>query len=150
MNEFSIQHIFQCISSKLPASSPSRSKNASYANITPGIQYQPFNKNYFSFTVPLSWQIYGHEFVYIDNHILTDEHRHDNHSRRQIAFYFEIVLNTGKELIIRDKNKKVVMMSLNEFNSLKETAYLLAFEKNRRHLSKSLNQAPKGKSSTLT
>jgi antitoxin YefM len=64
--------------------------------------------------------------------------------RKDLRNQFEIVLNTGKELIIRDKGKQAVMMPLSELNSLKETAYLLASDKNRRHLSRSLRQAKKG------
>jgi PHD/YefM family antitoxin component YafN of YafNO toxin-antitoxin module len=41
------------------------------------------------------------------------------------------------------------MLSLKEFNSLKETAYLLSTENNRKHLSKSLAQAKKGQVVTV-
>jgi len=56
---------------------------------------------------------------------------------------FELVLASGKELVISRHRKKAVMLSLKEFNSLKETAYLLSTENNRKHLSKSFAQAKK-------
>jgi antitoxin YefM len=56
---------------------------------------------------------------------------------------FEQVPATGKELIISGHRKKAVTISLKEFNSLKETAYLLSIENNRNRLSKSFAQARK-------
>jgi antitoxin YefM len=69
--------------------------------------------------------------------------------RKDYNNQFEHVFSSGKELVIRNNRKKVVMMSLKEFNSLKETAYLLSTEANRKHLSKSLNQAKKGQVVTV-
>lgn len=57
---------------------------------------------------------------------------------------FDLVLATGKELVIRRNSKKAVMLSYKEFNALKETAHLLSTENNRKHLAKSLTQAKKG------
>jgi antitoxin YefM len=57
---------------------------------------------------------------------------------------FDMVLSTGKELVISRNRKRAVMLSLKEFNALKETAYLLSTEANRKHLSKSFTQAKKG------
>jgi antitoxin YefM len=57
---------------------------------------------------------------------------------------FDIVLATGKELVISNNRKKAVMLSLKEFTSLKETAHLLSTDNNRKHLSKSFAQAKKG------
>ena len=59
------------------------------------------------------------------------------------------VFATGEELVISNKRKKVVMMSLKEFNSLKETAYLLSTENNRKHLSKSIAQSKKSQIVTI-
>ena len=56
---------------------------------------------------------------------------------------FDNVFSSGEELVISNNRKKAVMMPLKEFNSIKETAYLLSTEKNRKHLSKSIAQAKK-------
>jgi antitoxin YefM len=64
--------------------------------------------------------------------------------KKDINKQFDSVYSTGKELVISDKRKKVVMMPLKEFNALKETAHLLSTENNRKHLAKSLLQAKKG------
>ena len=56
---------------------------------------------------------------------------------------FDIVLSSGKELVISRNRKHVVMLPLKEFKSLKETAHLLSTESNRKHLAKSLAQAKK-------
>jgi len=57
---------------------------------------------------------------------------------------FDMVLSSGKELVISRNRKKAVMLSFKEFNALKETAYLLSTENNRKHLAKSFAQAKKG------
>ncbi len=49
-------------------------------------------------------------------------------------------------IVSRSKNKNVVLLSLKEYNSLKETMYLLSSEKNRKRLEKSIKDFNKGKS----
>ena len=52
----------------------------------------------------------------------------------------------SQEVIINRKNgENVVLISLDEYNSLKETNYLLSSNKNREHLLKSLESARGGK-----
>lgn len=54
--------------------------------------------------------------------------------------------NDGHEIIIiRPGGKNVVLISLDEFNSLRETDYLLSTEANAKRLDKSLKNAEKGK-----
>jgi antitoxin YefM len=48
-------------------------------------------------------------------------------------------------VVHRSKGKSVVMVSLDDYNGLAETAYLLSTKANAVHLSKSIKQAKKGK-----
>lgn len=43
-------------------------------------------------------------------------------------------------IVSRSKDKNVVIISLNEYNSLKETSYLLNTENNRKRLKESINE----------
>ncbi len=47
-------------------------------------------------------------------------------------------------IIERSKDRKTVLISLDEYASLAETAYLLASPKNRQHLDRSLEQLRSG------
>jgi len=51
----------------------------------------------------------------------------------------------SKEVINRKNGENVVLISLDEYNSLKETNYLLSSNKNREHLLTSLESARGGK-----
>ncbi|HEY5393451.1 MAG TPA: type II toxin-antitoxin system prevent-host-death family antitoxin [Hanamia sp.] len=59
-------------------------------------------------------------------------------------------VSDDEEVIIvsRSKGKNVVVISLNEYNSLKETMYLLSAEKNRKRLQESITEMKKGKFSS--
>lgn len=48
-------------------------------------------------------------------------------------------------IITRKHNENVVLISLDDYNSLTETQYLLSTEKNREHLVRSLKDARSGK-----
>ena len=48
-------------------------------------------------------------------------------------------------IITRKNNENVVLLSVNEYNSLLETNYLLANEANAEHLKKSISQHKAGK-----
>jgi antitoxin YefM len=66
--------------------------------------------------------------------------------RVNLKKWMDIVINDVEELIIKRKdNKDLVLISLDEYNSLKETSYLLS-GKNRDVLIQSLNEAKSGKS----
>lgn len=65
--------------------------------------------------------------------------------RVNLKKWMDIVVDDVEELIIKRKdNKDLVLISLEEYNSLKETAYLLS-GKNREVLMKSLQEARSGK-----
>jgi antitoxin YefM len=51
--------------------------------------------------------------------------------------------------VLRTKNSSAVVMSLEEYNALIETQYLLSTEANRKHLMKSLKEAEAGKTSKI-
>jgi antitoxin YefM len=65
--------------------------------------------------------------------------------RVNLKKWMDLVVNDVEELIIKRKdNKDLVLISLEEYNSLKETSYLLS-GKNREILMKSLKEAKTGK-----
>lgn len=64
--------------------------------------------------------------------------------RLNLKKWFDLVINDVEELVIKRKdNKDLVLISLDEYNSLKETAYLLS-GKNRDVLIQSLKEAKEG------
>lgn len=65
--------------------------------------------------------------------------------RLNLKKWLDLVVNDVEELIIKRKNNKdLVLISLEEYNSLKETSYLLS-GKNRDVLMKSLKESKTGK-----
>ena len=65
--------------------------------------------------------------------------------RLNLKKWLDLVVDDVEELIITRKNRKdLVLISLKEYNSLKETQYLLS-GKNRDHILKSLSEAKAGK-----
>ena len=66
--------------------------------------------------------------------------------RLSLKKWLDLVVDDVEELIIKRKNNKdLVLISLEEYNSLKETSYLLS-GKNRDVLIKSIEESKKGKS----
>jgi antitoxin YefM len=64
--------------------------------------------------------------------------------RVNLKKWLDLVVNDVEELIIKRKNNKdLVVISLEEYNSLKETSYLLS-GKNRDVLIKSINELKSG------
>lgn len=64
--------------------------------------------------------------------------------RLNLKHWLDTVINDVEEVIIKRKNNKdLVLISLDEYNSLKETNYLLS-GKNRDILMKSIKQAEEG------
>lgn len=68
--------------------------------------------------------------------------------RNRIKAYLDEVIQSGEILIVPRNNSNddaVVLMSLREYNALKETEYLLSTEANRSMLEKSIAQLNAGK-----
>ncbi|MEI8229765.1 MAG: type II toxin-antitoxin system prevent-host-death family antitoxin [Candidatus Peregrinibacteria bacterium] len=66
--------------------------------------------------------------------------------RHKLTFFLDRADNDCEEIIVtRDKGRSSIVLSLDEYLSLQETAYLLSSKKNRSHLEKSIREAAKGK-----
>ena len=69
--------------------------------------------------------------------------------RKELKSSLDKVSNDDDVIVVsRGKNKNVVVISLKEYNTLKETMYLLSSEKNRKRLQQSINEMGKGKFSS--
>ena len=69
--------------------------------------------------------------------------------RKELKSALDKVSNDDDVIIVsRGKNKNVVVISLKEYNSLKETMYLLSSEENRKRLQESIDEMKKGKYSS--
>lgn len=68
--------------------------------------------------------------------------------RKGMKEYFDYVTQSMEVLIVpRNKdNDAIVIMSIQEYNALKETEHLLSSENNRKRLQESIGQVRKGKS----
>ena len=66
--------------------------------------------------------------------------------RQNLKTYMDKVIQDNDPLIVTRKNKKnIVLISVDEYNSLIETNYLLSNEANVEHLKKSIMQHKLGK-----
>lgn len=66
--------------------------------------------------------------------------------RAHLAQFFDKAEQDCEEIVVsRGKGRKVIILSLDDYLSLQETAYLLSSKKNRKHLEKSLSQVRQGK-----
>jgi antitoxin YefM len=66
--------------------------------------------------------------------------------RQNLKTYMDKVYQDHDSLIVtRKNNEDVVLISINEYNSLIETNYLMSGEANAEHLKKSINQHRAGK-----
>jgi antitoxin YefM len=66
--------------------------------------------------------------------------------RQNLESYMDKVLNDHCPLIItRKNNQNLVLLSIDEYNSLLETNYLLSNKANAEHLQKSIEQHKSGK-----
>ncbi len=69
--------------------------------------------------------------------------------RKNLKTYLDQVYQDHETIIIaRKDNENVVMVSIDEYNSLVETAHLLSTEANAHHLAKSIHQAREGHTSS--
>lgn len=70
--------------------------------------------------------------------------------RKNLARFLTVVEEDCEELIVdHGKGRKVIVLSLDEFSSLRETAYLLSSPKNRKHLEESLQEVRDGKTVSI-
>ena len=68
-----------------------------------------------------------------------------SNARQNMARHMsEIVDNREAKIITRGNHPSVVMMSLDDYNSIMETCYLMSSPANAEHLRKSLEQANQG------
>jgi antitoxin YefM len=66
-------------------------------------------------------------------------------ARNNFKKVFDSVYYDNDEVIIHRKDKEnVVLISMSEYNSIKETEYLLASKTNREHLLESIKQVENG------
>jgi len=67
-------------------------------------------------------------------------------ARNNIKAMFDTVFHDNEEVIIHRKGREsVVVISLDDYNALKETNYLLSSPNNRKHLMESLKQLREGR-----
>ena len=65
--------------------------------------------------------------------------------RQNLKKYLDSVFNDHEPLIVtRKNNENVVILSVDDFNALNETQYLLSTKNNADHLENSLNQLRSG------
>ncbi|OGJ64028.1 hypothetical protein A3C37_03145 [Candidatus Peribacteria bacterium RIFCSPHIGHO2_02_FULL_53_20] len=66
--------------------------------------------------------------------------------RQNLAHYLDKTEQDCEEVVIsRSKGRNAILLSLDDFLSLQETAYLLSSKANRKHLEKSLREVKTGK-----
>jgi antitoxin YefM len=65
--------------------------------------------------------------------------------RKTLPLEFSHVIDDNETLIVTKNNQSAVMISLEEYNSLKETSYLLSTQANVQNLSESIAQLDAGK-----
>ena len=69
--------------------------------------------------------------------------------RRNLKTHLDRVFNDHDPLVVtRKENENVVVISLEDYNSLAETQYLMSTEANAEHLMRSLKESRIGKVST--
>jgi len=66
-------------------------------------------------------------------------------ARNNLKSIFDTVYRNSEEVIVnRKNNENVVIISLNEYNAIKETEYLLQSKNNREHLLASMKELREG------
>ena len=69
--------------------------------------------------------------------------------RAHLAHFLQRAEEEEEIVVSHGKGRMAIILSLGEFASLQETAYLLSTKKNRQHLEKSLQEVRRGKVRTL-
>ena len=73
-----------------------------------------------------------------------------SHLRKNMKSFMDRVCDNHEALIVtRKENNNLVMLSMEDYNSLIETNYLLANEANAKHLKRSFKQIKKGETVTV-
>ena len=71
-----------------------------------------------------------------------------NQAKQQLDELIDrVILDVEPTIVCNDQGKQAVLMSLDEFNSWRETLYLLSNPANVEHLLESIEQAKSGKKS---
>lgn len=66
--------------------------------------------------------------------------------RSKLSYFLDKAEQDCEQIVVtRGKGRKSVLLALDDFLSLQETAYLLSSPKNRVHLAKSMQELSKGK-----
>lgn len=66
--------------------------------------------------------------------------------RNLLRLVEQVLADAEPRIVVTDKGQQVVVMPLDEFNSWKETLYLLASPANAAHLRRSIAEAESGRS----
>lgn len=64
-----------------------------------------------------------------------------SYARQNLSLVMDTVSDNNETLIITSPKKKVVMMSLDDYNAMLETCYLLSNPNNSAHLRESIKEA---------
>ena len=70
--------------------------------------------------------------------------------RKDLKYYIDSVTDNNDTLIVNGNGKTVVVMSLDNYNSMDETDYLMSTPANKEMMYKSLQQLKEGKVVTKT